>query len=388
MAIIRDSETGEVSIRTNVPGFPTIDPANLLSYVIGRTPQGQELPRTPFYVGPHASYEDFVSAGFNPSHPQWEVLKGLLDPAAGFGGEQGLSGYYGAYVGGDVARRIASRNNTFSNLTNAAVLAGPFIATAGAAGAFGSGAGAAGAGTAGTEAASTFGAAGEFAGAGTTAGGATLAEQAASIGSGSLAGTTAGTGVGTGTVGAGTTAAGTTAATGTALSRILNGTATQDDYLQLAGQVGPSLISAFGSGKQADAFGDLANQYIALGAPYRDELSRISADPNAFFTSPTATNATESVLQRLSATHGNPAGSPFAQALTVDALYDQFGAERDRLARFGGLTTFNQAAPQSSQNAINARGTVFGDVGFGVGNVLNPPPKQMTLAELLRNARI
>ena len=177
-------------------------------------------------------------------------------------------------------------------------------------------------------------------------------------------------------------------ATGTALSRIIGGNGTTQDYLELAGQVGPSLISAYGSGKQADAYSDLANKYMAMGAPYRDELSRISADPNAFYTSPTATKATESVLQRLSSQYGNPAGNPYAQALTVDALYDQYGAERDRLAGYGGLTQYASAAPGAASQAIGAKGTVYGDLGYGVGSALNPPPKQMTLAELLRNARV
>lgn len=263
----------------------------------------------------------------------------------------------------------------------------------GVAGVAAGGAGAAAGAGSGTEAASLYGAGGEFAGAGAGAGagtaGLTLAEQAAAIGSGSAAGTAAGTGVGTG-VTAGTAATGTagTAATGTALSRILDGTATTQDYLALTGQVAPSLLSAYGSDQQADAYKDLASKYMAMGAPYRDELSRISADPNAFYTSPTATKATESVLQRLSSKYGNPAGNPYAQALTVDALYDQYGAERDRLAGYGGLTQYASAAPGAASQAIGAQGTVYGDLGYGVGSVLNPPPKQMTLAELLRNARV
>jgi hypothetical protein len=72
----------------------------------------------------------------------------------------------------------------------------------------------------------------------------------------------------------------------------------------------------------------------------------------------------------------------------VDALYDQYGAERDRLAGYGGLTQYASAAPGAASQAIGAKGTVFGDLGYGVGSVLNPPPKQMTLAELLRNARV
>ena len=176
------------------------------------------------------------------------------------------------------------------------------------------------------------------------------------------------------------TAAGTTAS-GTALSRILAGGGTDADWLQVIGQAGPSVLSAIGSYSQAGDYKDLAEKYMAMGAPYRDEVSRISADPNAFYSGPQATKATESVLQRLSATHGNPAGSPFAQSLTIDALYDQYGRERDRLAGFGGLTQYNAAAPGASAAGIGAQGAVLGDIGYGIGNVLNPQP---SLAQLLR----
>ena len=248
--------------------------------------------------------------------------------------------------------------------------------TAGAAGA--------GAGAAGTGAASVYGAGGEFGSGATTygsgaAGGTTLAEQSAAIGSGSTAGTSAGTGVGTGAGTVGGTA--TTAAGSTALQRILAGNGTDADYLSVVGQVAPSLLSAYGSYQQAGDYKDLANKYMAMGAPYRDELSRISADPNAFYTSPTATKATEAVLQRLSSQYGNPAGNPYAQSLTIDALYDKYGSERDRLAGYGGLTQYNAAAPGAAGTAINAEGSVYGDIGYGIGNVMSPQP---SLAKLLQ----
>ena len=297
------------------------------------------------------------------------------------------------YTTPEYANFIASRSSTkFRDYL-------PLIATLGGglAGVFGGAAGAAGAGgsqAAGTEAAATYGAGGEFGSGATTFGGGTaagssLAEQSASIGSGSTAGTTAGTGVGTGTATTGTTAntLGTTAG-GTALSRILGGTATESDYLELAGQVGPSVLSAIGSKQQADASKALSDKLFAMGEPYRNKLLEITNDPSKFYDSPAATKATESVLQRLSATHGNPAGSPYAQQLTIDALFDNIGEERDRLAGHGGLINYNAAAPGAATNAIDAKGSIYSDIGYGVGNVLNPPPKQMTLADLLRNARV
>ena len=80
--------------------------------------------------------------------------------------------------------------------------------------------------------------------------------------------------------------------------------------------------------------------------------------------------------------YGNPAGNPYAQSLTIDALYDKYGSERDRLAGYGGLTQYNAAAPGAAGTAINAEGSVYGDIGYGIGNVMNP--QQQTLSQLLR----
>ena len=224
--------------------------------------------------------------------------------------------------------------------------AGYGVGNATTAGAAGAGTSAAGAGAAtGLGSGITTGAGGQT---GITAGTATGGIGGGGLGSGL---TTGGAGVGTGTAAAGAGALGTgffgsetaypvaggqTAAAGgagttsgiggstattaggsTALQRILAGNGTGADYLSVIGQVAPSLLSAYGSSQQAGDYKDLANKYMAMGAPYRDELSRISADPSAFYTSPTATKATEAVLQRLSSQYGNPAGNPYAQSLTL-----------------------------------------------------------------------
>jgi len=182
------------------------------------------------------------------------------------------------------------------------------------------------------------------------------------------------------------TGAGTvgTAATGTALQRILDGSATTQDYLTLTGQVAPAALGMYASGQQTDALTGLANKYMEMGAPYRSRLEEISADPSQFYESPQAQQATESVLRRLSATHGNVAGSPYAQALTTDALFGQYGQERDRLAGYGGLTQYNAAAPGAATAAIGSQANFYNALGGGIADVTTPRTQPRTLAEILR----
>jgi hypothetical protein len=187
---------------------------------------------------------------------------------------------------------------------------------------------------------------------------------------------------GTGSIPAGTV--GGTAATGTALQRILDGSATTQDYLTLTGQVAPAALGMYASGQQTDALTGLANRYMEMGAPYRSRLEEISADPNQFYDSPQAQQATESVLRRLSATHGNVAGSPYGQALTIDALAGQYGQERDRLAGYGGLTQYNAAAPGAATAAIGSQANFYNALGGGIADVTTPRTQPRTLAEILR----
>src|SRR3990167_5679264 len=281
----------------------------------------------------------------------------------------------------------------------------PLLAVAGGglAGVFG-GAAAAGGAAAGTEGAATYGAAGEVAGgaaaggtgtAGAAAGGATLAEQSAAIGSGSAAGTAAGTGVGTGTA-AGTTVTGAgtagTAASGTALSRILNGTATTEDYLTLTGQVAPSLLGAYASGEQTDALKGLEGQYQAMGAPYRGRLAELYANPEAFLTSPEVTVPVQQgtdIMARSLSTKGNPTGSGNAlqqlQSYSADQLFGRLGQEKDRLAGYGGLASYNAAAPAAATNAIASQANVYNAIGGGIADVFTPR-RNRSLADILRES--
>lgn len=173
------------------------------------------------------------------------------------------------------------------------------------------------------------------------------------------------------------------------VGNIFSGKGTLPDYLKVAGQVLPSLISAYGSQRQADAQSDLADRYFGMGAPYRSRLASLYDDPSAFLSSPEVQipvqQGTDATARALS-TGGNPAGSGRAlqeiQNYSANQLFGRLGQEKDRLAGFGGLSGYNAAAPGAANAAINAQGQVYGDLGYGVGQVLNP--QQTSLQALLK----
>ena len=224
---------------------------------------------------------------------------------------------------------------------------------------------------------------GAAAGAGALGAGYFGSEAAYPVSGGQTAAVTGGTAAGgAGTGGATTT--GTTAASGTALSRVLGGSGTTEDYLQLFGQAAPSLLGMYASNQQTNALEGLANQYASYGAPYREQLANISNDPDQFYNSPGAQGALQATLRKLSV-NGNPAGSPYMQALATDSLYRDYGAERDRLAGYGGLTQYNSAVPGLATGAINSTSNFYNSLGYGIGSVTNPP---QSLSEMLKNYSI
>jgi hypothetical protein len=234
----------------------------------------------------------------------------------------------------------------------------------------------------------------------TGAGGLSLAapEVAGAAGLGSGLGTgvgtagTAGTALGSGFFGAEalaplTGAAGGAAAAGgsSALGRLLGLGQTGEDVLKVGGAVVPSLLGMYASDKQTDAYKDLANQYMAMGAPYRQGLADITNDPNKFFQGQQAQLATDAVLRRLSA-GGNPAANPYMQAQGINALWNEYGKERDRLAGYGGLTAYNAAAPGAANQAIGSQANIYNALGYGIDKLT--APKAPTLQDLLRGANI
>ena len=171
--------------------------------------------------------------------------------------------------------------------------------------------------------------------------------------------------------------------------------------LDMLGKAAPGLISAYASGQQGDAIKDIAGQqqaqfdkYFQMGAPYRQRLSDLYANPAAFLTSPEVQvpvqQGTDALARSLSAKVGNPIGNMSAlgelQNYSANNLFGRLGQEKDRLAGFGGLSAYNQAGAsgntlQAQLMGSNADAGVWGGLGRAAGDVFNQAP---TLAELLK----
>lgn len=193
------------------------------------------------------------------------------------------------------------------------------------------------------------------------------------------------------TVGAGGSAAGAAtgaaAGAGGALSRVLNGTATAADYASLGLSALPGLIGAYASSNATDAYKTLAETFAGYGAPYRQKLSDLYADPSSFLKSAEVQKPVQmgsDILARSLSTQGNPIGSGNAlqqlQSYSSDQLFGRLGQEKDRLAGYGGLTQYNAAAPAAASNVIGSNANTANALGAAASNVFNPPK---TLAEQL-----
>ena len=162
-----------------------------------------------------------------------------------------------------------------------------------------------------------------------------------------------------------------------------------DDWLRILARGAPGLLGALGSASQAEDFEDLAHQYQQMGAPYRGRLEQLYGDPTAFLNSPEVRQPIQQgtdMLARSLSVKGNPAGSGNAlqelQNYASTQLFGKLGQEKDRLGGFGGLTQYNQAAPQMAANTINAQGNIYGSLGGAAADIFNPQ-RRYTLQDLL-----
>jgi hypothetical protein len=176
-------------------------------------------------------------------------------------------------------------------------------------------------------------------------------------------------------------------AAGTAISRILAGNGTQADFASILGAAAPGLIGAYASTQQTQAMKDLANQFASYGAPYRQRLSDLYANPSSFLSSQEVQKPVQmgsDILARSLSTNGNPIGSGNAlqqlQSYSSDQLFGRLGQEKDRLGGFGGLTAYNAAAPAAATSAVGSNANAYNALGAAASNVFNPP---QTLAQSL-----
>lgn len=181
---------------------------------------------------------------------------------------------------------------------------------------------------------------------------------------------------------------------GSALSRLLDGTATSADYLQLAGGVGSSLLGVAGSNAQADAYGNVADKYLALGAPYRAKLLETYAPGYSIADSPDFKNAldvgAQAAARATSAKYGNPVDNPGAYAemqkyISGSLALPQLNTTRSQLGTFGQLGT-NIAGANDTQAAGQTSG-IYNSIGTGLYNLTQPQsPVTGALSKLLLNS--
>jgi hypothetical protein len=157
------------------------------------------------------------------------------------------------------------------------------------------------------------------------------------------------------------------------------------DLLKMLGNAAPGLLGAFASSRQTDAYKQLSEQFAGYGAPYRQRLSDLYADPSKFLSSPEVQKPVQmgsDIMARSLSTQGNPTGSGNAlqqlQTYSADQLFGRLGQEKDRLAGFGGLSAYNQAAPSAAASVIGSSNNTANALGAAANNIFNPPK---TLAE-------
>lgn len=170
---------------------------------------------------------------------------------------------------------------------------------------------------------------------------------------------------------------GTTQAT-SAIGRLLNGTATADDWLKIGGTALSTVLGVESANDQTDAFTSLANKYLDLGAPARARLEQSYADPMSFLNGPDVQAITQqgsnAAARALSAQYGNPALQPSAwnelNKINTNNQWNQLYNYRNQLAAQGGLGV----GPASSfdMNAAGTTGNAMNVVGAGIGALTNP----------------
>lgn len=175
---------------------------------------------------------------------------------------------------------------------------------------------------------------------------------------------------------------------GSALSRILSGNGNASDWMSTLGTLGATGLGVLGANAQQDAFKDVSNQYLALGAPYREKLAATyqpgfdltQADP-AFGK---GLQASADAMARAVSVGGNPAGNPGALAQIQEGVLNRYIAPytanyRGQLGQFGGLGL--NTSGQAALSGAGQSGDLYNALGFGLGQLTTP---QNDIESLLR----
>jgi hypothetical protein len=243
------------------------------------------------------------------------------------------------------------------------------------------------------------GAAGGFAG--------NLAEYGGADAAGA-AGGVAGTAGGVGGVGGAGGAAGAAGSGASLLSRLLDGTLSAADLSGLLGGVGGTALGLAGAReqiasqermqqKQIDMNKEMQNQFLGLGAPYRDKLLAsyqpgfdiMTADPAL---GGLMDQSYQSMLRKLS-TGGNPYDNPGGlmeaqKYVTQNVALPQLNTHRNQLGSFGqlGVGAGAQAGlnAASSVKPIDSSGT-YDALGYGLSRLTQPDQDPMAMMRQMQS---
>lgn len=160
-----------------------------------------------------------------------------------------------------------------------------------------------------------------------------------------------------------------------------DGSTNSANLTSLLGKLGASGLQAYASNQQANQLGALAERYEGYGAPSR---ARYEASMSPGFDPTTipgyagaVDTASKGVLAKLSATGGNPYGSPGAlidankAIISGTALPAIHEYQRTNLVG-GGIGSMNAAAPGLQSQAIGADSNVLSALGYGLGAATAP----------------
>ena len=128
----------------------------------------------------------------------------------------------------------------------------------------------------------------------------------------------------------------------------------------------------------------LAREYMGYGAPSRTRYEASFAPGFDITQDPalkSALDASNESMLRKASINGNPAGNPgvLAEILkyaTSNVALPYLQNYRNQNASTGGFGAFSTAAPGAANNAINATGSMYGDIAGGLADILNPRRQQ------------
>ena len=168
------------------------------------------------------------------------------------------------------------------------------------------------------------------------------------------------------------------AASGTALSRIIDGTASNADWLSVLGTAGATGLGMFAANQQSNSLERLAEQTRAERAPFLNQATGWLNNPDSYWQGPGQASL-DANLRRLSASHGNPISSPTALGIASQAGLQDW---RNAWSTAGNLGLGGQdIRAQLGGGAAQADANMLSIGGRGLSEILNPPRKELSLAD-------